>query len=53
MMCDQSGRLLNVLPVTMGERVRRWIVRKLLEWRPAPANPPTPSRDLTTHVRAS
>ena len=53
MMCDLSGRLLNVPPVTMGERVRRRIVRKLLVWRPAPANPPTPSRDLTTHVGTS
>ena len=33
MMCDLSGRLFNVPPVTMGERVRRRIVRKL---------PPTP-----------
>ena len=53
MMCDLSGRLSNVPPVTMGERVRRRIVRKLPVWRPAPANPPAPSRDLTTHVGTS
>ena len=53
MMCDLSGRLFSVPPVTMGERVRRRIVRKLLVWRVAPANPPTPSRDLTTHVGTS
>ena len=41
MMRGLSGRLFNVPSVTMGERVRR------------PANPPTPSRDLTTHVGAS
>ena len=28
-MCDLSGRLINVPPVTLGERVRRRIVRKL------------------------
>ena len=53
MMCDLSGRLFNVLPITLGERVKRRIVRKLPMWRPAPANPPTPSRDLTTHVGPS
>ena len=53
MMCDLSGRLFNVPSVTVGERVRRRIVRKLPVWRPAPANPPTPSRDLTTHVGTS
>ena len=53
MMCDLSGCLFNVPPVTMGERVRRRFVRKLPVWRAAPANPPTPSRDLTTHVGTS
>ena len=53
MMCDLSGRLFTVPPVTMGERVRRRFVRKLPVWRAAPANPPAPSRDLTTHVGAS
>ena len=53
MMCDLSGRLFNVPLVTMGELVRRRIVRKLLVWRPAPANRPTPSRDLTTHIGTS
>ena len=53
MMCDLSGRLFNVPPVTLGERVKRRIVRKLPMWRPAPANPPAPSRDLTTHVGTS
>ena len=53
MMCDLSGRLFNVPPMTLGERVRRQIVRKLPMWRPAPANPPTPSRDLNTHVGTS
>ena len=49
-MCDVSGRLFSVPPVTMDERVRRRIVRKLPVWRAAPANPSAPSRDLTTHV---
>ena len=53
MICDLSGRLFNVPPVTMGERVRRRIVRELPVWRPAPANPPAPPRDLTTHVGTS
>ena len=53
MMSDLSGRLFNVPPVTLGERVKRRMVRKLPMWRPAPANPPTPSRDLTTHVGTS
>ena len=53
MMCDLSGRLFSVPPMTQGERVIRRIVRKLPSWRPAPANPPTPSRDLTTHVGTS
>ena len=47
MMCDLSGRLFNVAPMTLGERVKRWSVRKLPMWRPAPANPPTPSRNPT------
>ena len=41
MMCDLSGRLFNVSPMTLSERVKRRIVRKLPVWRPAPANPPT------------
>ena len=49
-MCDLSGRLFSVPPVTIGERVRRRIVRKLLVWRAAPAHPSAPSRDLTAHV---
>ena len=53
MMCDLSGRLFSVPPVTMGERVRRRIVRKLPVWRAVLANPPTPSRDLTTHLGTS
>ena len=53
MMCDLSGRLFNVPLVTMGERVRRRIVRKLPVWRAAPANPPTPPRDPTAHVGTS
>ena len=53
MMCDLSGRLFNVPSLTLGERVKRRIVRKLPMLRPAPANPPTPSRDLTTHVGTS
>ena len=53
MMCDLSGRLFSVPPVTMGERVRRRIVRKLPVWTAAPANPSAPSRDLTTHVGTS
>ena len=53
MMCDLSGCHFNVPPVTVGERVRRRFVRKLPVWRAAPANPPTPSRDLTTHVGTS
>ena len=53
MMCDLSGRLFNVTPLTMGERVRRRIVRKFPVWRPAPGNPPTPSRDLTAHIGTS
>ena len=53
MICDLSERLFSVPPVTLGERVRRRIVRKLPVWRAAPANPPTPSRDPTTHVGTS
>ena len=41
MMCDLSGRLFNVPPITLGERVKRRIARKLPMWRPAPANPPS------------
>ena len=52
-MCDLSERLFNVPPMTLGESVRRRIVRKLPMWRPAPATPPTLSRDLTTHVGTS
>ena len=37
----------------LGERVRRRIDRKLPMWRPAPANPPTPTCDLNTHVGTS
>ena len=48
-MCDLGGRLFSVPPVTMGERVRRRIVRKLRMWRAAPANPCTPSRYQTAH----
>ena len=47
MMCDLSGRLFNVSPVTLGERVRRRTVRKLPVWRLAHANPLTPSRDYS------
>ena len=50
---DDDVRLFNVPPITLGERVRRRIVRKLPMWRPAPANPPTPSCDLNTHVGTS
>ena len=50
MMCDLSGRLFNVPPKTLG---RRRVVRKLPMWRPAPANPPTPSCDVNTHVGTS
>ena len=53
MMYELSGRLFSVPLVTMGERVRRRIVRKLLVWRAAPANPSTPSRDPTAHVGTS
>ena len=53
MMCDLSGRLFNVLPMTLCERVKRRTVRKLPFCRPAPANPPTTPRDLTTHVGTS
>ena len=53
MMCGLSGRLFNVPPITLVVRVKRRIVRKLLMWRLAPANPPTPSRDLTTHFGTS
>ena len=52
-MCDLSGRLFSVPPVTTGERVRRRIARKLLVWRLAPASLPAPPRDLTTHVGTS
>ena len=52
-MSDPSGRLFNVPPVTLGERVKRRSVRKLPMWRPAPANQPTLSRDLTAHVGTS
>ena len=51
--CDLSGRLFSVPPVTMGERVRRRIVRKLPVWRATPVNPAAPSRDLTTPVGTS
>ena len=34
MMCDLSGRLYNVPPVSLADRVKRRIARKLLEWRP-------------------
>ena len=50
MMCDLSGRFFCVPPSTLGERVRRRIVRKLLVCRAAPVNPAAPSRDLTTFV---
>ena len=53
MMYDLSGRLFSVPPVTMGERVRRRIVRKLPVWQAAPAKPPPPSRDPTTHFGSS
>ena len=53
MMCDLSGRLCNVPLVTLGERVRRRMVRKLPMWRPAPVNSPALSRDLTAHVDTS
>ena len=53
MMCVLSGRLFNVPLAIMGERVRRRIVRKLRAWRAAPANPPAPSRDPTTHFGTS
>ena len=53
MMCDLSGRLFNVPPVTLGERVRRRIVRKLPLWRPAHVNPPALSHDLAAHVDTS
>ena len=33
MFCDPCGRLFKVPPMTLGELVRRWIVRKLLMWR--------------------
>ena len=39
--------------MTLCERVKRRIVRKLPMRRPALANPLTPSRDLTTHVGTS
>ena len=39
--------------MTLDERVKRRIVRKIPMWRPAPANPPTLSRDLTAHVGTS
>ena len=53
MMCDLSGRLFNAALITVGERVKRRIVRKLPMWRLAPANPPAPSRHLATHVGTS
>ena len=53
MMRDLRGRLFSVPLVTMGERVRRRIVRKLPVWRAAPANPPTPPRDPAAHVGTS
>ena len=37
----------------LGERVRRRIEGNLPMWRPAPANPPTPTCDLNTHVGTS
>ena len=53
MICDLSGRLVNVPPMTLGERVERRIARKIPTWRLVPANPPTLSRDLIAHVRTS
>ena len=53
MMCDLSGRLFNVPSVTLGERVRRRIVRKLPMWRPDHVNPPALSHDLAAHVDTS
>ena len=39
MMCDLSGRLYNIPPVSLADRVKRRIVRKLPEWRPSPVHP--------------
>ena len=52
-MCDLSGRLFDVPPVTMGDHVRRRVVQKEPAWRIAPANPLTPSHDPTTHIGTS
>ena len=52
-LCDSSSRLFNVPHVTLSERVKRGIVRKLPKWPPTLDNPPTLSRDLTTHVGTS
>ena len=52
-LCDLSSRLFNVPHVTLSERVKRGIVRKLPKWPPTLDNPPTLSRDLTTHVGTS
>ena len=49
--CDLGERLFNVPPVTLGERVKRRIVRKLPMWRPAPANPLR--KESTTSANAS
>ena len=39
MMCDLSGHLFDVPPVTVGDHVRRRVVQIEPAWRLAPANP--------------
>ena len=53
MMCDPNGDLSSVLPVTLGERIRRQIIRRLQAWRTVLAVLSAPSHNQATHVGTS